>query len=212
MQKSQYSIVFTIVIMAVILGVGSFLALSYVQRRPELPAGSYQTTVEGIEVVVGLDPAQQVRLVNPPPAQSDLPPGDQTTEPAADQPAQGEPPPTGTPPPEPTAPPRPDAIIFIDYVVQENDRMFGVAQRMDTSITLMAQEGIAQDNLIPGQTIKLPIGNPAYCPERRPYAVGEGDTAFSVSHRYNISVEELKQANDLNDDYTILAGGILCVP
>ena len=213
MQKSQSVIIFTIIIMAIILGVGSFLALSYVRRRPELPAGSFQTTVEGVDVVVSLDPAKQILLLNPPPLPSDLPPGDQTTEPAAGQSAQGQPPPTATPPPpEPTPTPIPDAVIFVDYLVQANDSMYSVAQRMDTSITLMAQEGIAQDNLIPGQTIKLPIGNPAYCPGQRPYAVGEGDTAFSVSRRFNMTVEALKTINNLDENYTILAGGILCMP
>jgi LysM repeat protein len=96
--------------------------------------------------------------------------------------------------------------------VQPNDTMYGVASRYATSITLMAQEGIAQDNLIPGQTIRLPIGNPAYCPGRRPYAVTEGDTAFNISRTTGVPLDELKAINGLNDNFDIKAAQILCIP
>jgi LysM repeat protein len=214
MQKSQSTIIVAVMIMAAIAAVGLYLTWSFLSRRPDLPNDSYQTNVEGLEIVVRMDLAQKVQLVNPPAAQPDLQPADQTTEPAPDQSSQeGQPPPTDTPPPpEPTAVPRPDAVIFVDYVVQPNESMYGMALRLDTSIALMAQEGIAQDNLVPGQTIRLPIGNPEYCPGRRPYAVGEQDTAYSIGHRLNITVEELKAINDLDDNFTVYAGGILCVP
>jgi LysM repeat protein len=215
MQKNQYPILFTVVSMAVITAVGLFLAWSYISRRDDPPDYSYNVTVEGTEIVVVSNPADRVRLVVPPSDQSQLEvqPDGQTTEPEPDQPAADTPSPTETPvPPEPTATPRPDAVIFIDYIVQENDTMYGVAVRLDTSIALMAQEGIAQDNLIPGQTIRLPIGNPAYCPGRRPYAVAESDTAFNISRTLGVSLEDLKSINELNDNFDIKAAQILCVP
>jgi LysM repeat protein len=214
MQRTQYPIVITIVIMAVITAVGLFLAWSYILRRPELPEGSYRTTVENVELVVNRDPDKQVRLINPLPDQTQLQPDNQTTQPEPAQPVVDAVPPTETPvpPPEPTATPVPPAVIFIDYVVQPNDTMYSVASRYATSITLMAQEGIAQDNLSPGQTIRLPIGNPAYCPGRRPYAVTEGDTAFNISRTTGVSLDDLKSINNLNDGFDIKAAQILCVP
>lgn len=214
MQRTQYPIVITIVIMAVITAVGLFLAWSYILRRPELPEGSYRTTVENVELIVNRDPDKQVRLINPLPDQTQLQPDNQTTQPEPVQPVVDAAPPTETPvpPPEPTATPVPPAVIFIDYVVQPNDTMYGVASRYATSITLMAQEGIAQDNLIPGQTIRLPIGNPAYCPGRRPYAVTEGNTAFNISRTTGVPLDELKAINGLNDNFDIKAAQILCIP
>jgi spore germination protein YaaH len=76
----------------------------------------------------------------------------------------------------------------------------------------MAQEGIAQDNLIPGQTIRLPIGNPAFCGGRGVYAVAEGETAFSISRTLGVSLDSLKVVNNLNDDFDIKAAQILCIP
>lgn len=214
MQRTQYPIIFTIVAAAVITAVGLFLAWSYILRRPELPEGSYRTTVENVELVVNRDPDKQVRLINPLPDQTQLQPDNQMTQPEPAQPVVDAAPPTETPvpPPEPTATPVPPAVIFIDYVVQPNDTMYAVASRYATSITLMAQEGIAQDNLIPGQTIRLPIGNPAYCPGRRPYAVTEGDTAFNISRITGVSLDELKAINGLNDNFDIKAAQILCIP
>ncbi len=214
MQRTQYPIVITIVIMAVITAVGLFLAWSYILRRPELPAGSYRTTVEGVEVIVNRDPDKQVQLIAPLLDQTQLQPDNQVTQPEPVQPATSAEVPTETPvpSPEPTATPLPDPVIFIDYVVPANPTMYGVALREDTSIALMAQEGIAQDNLVPGQTIKLPVGNPAYCPGRRPYAVAEGDTAYNISRMTGVSLDDLKAINNLSDNFDIKAAQILCIP
>ncbi|MCB9423303.1 MAG: LysM peptidoglycan-binding domain-containing protein [Ardenticatenaceae bacterium] len=214
MQRTQYPIVITIVIMAVITAVGLFLAWSYILRRPELPEGSYRTVVEGVELVVNQDPDKQVYLINPLPDQTQLQPDNQSTQPEPSQPAAGTEQATETPipPPEPTATPIPDSVIFIDYVVQPNETMYSVALRLDTSIALMAQEGIAQDKLVPGQTIKLPVGNPAYCPGKRPYAVAEGDTAYNISRTLNVPLDVLKTLNNLNDNFDIKAAQILCIP
>ena len=215
MQRTQYPIVITIVIMAVITAVGLFLAWSYILRRPDPPETQFSMIVEGVEVVVNREPDKWVRLVSPPPDQPQVQPEGQVTEPEPAQPTTGAEVPTETPvppPPEPTATPVPPPVIFIDYVVQPNETMYGVSLRLDTSITLMAQEGIAQDNLVPGQTIKLPVGNPAFCPGRRPYAVAEGDTAFSISHTTGVPLGDLKAINNLNDTYDIKAAQILCIP
>ncbi|MEJ2748901.1 MAG: LysM peptidoglycan-binding domain-containing protein, partial [Anaerolineae bacterium] len=165
-------------------------------------------TVEGTQVTVNIDPAQEVQIVSPPaqPAATSI-----TPEAAATVTPEPAPTDTPVPTPEPTAT-LPPPFIFIDYVVQPNETMYSVTLRQVTSITLMAQEGIAQDDLIPGTTIKLPIGNPAYCPGRRPYAVGEDDTVYNISRQSGVSIEELKKINHLGDDFKILAGQILCIP
>ena len=215
MQKTQYPIVITIVIMAVITAVGLFLAWSYILRRPDPPETQFSITVEGVEVIVNREPDKWMRLVSPPPDQLLVQPDGQTTDPEPAPPTAVVEVPAETPvplPPEPTATPVPPSIIFIDYLVQPNDTMFGVALRLDTSIALMAQEGIAQDNLVPGQTIKLPVGNPAYCPGRRPYAVAEGDTVFNIRRTFNVSLDDLKAINNLNDSFDIKAAQILCLP
>jgi LysM repeat protein len=117
------------------------------------------------------------------------------------------------PTPVPTLPPV-EAVILQPYTVQAVDTLFSIATRPDTSIALMAQYGLSQDDLVPGAVIDLPVGNPAYCPQadRQPYAIGEGDTAFSIGRKFNSSAEELREMNNLDASYTVYAATIICVP
>jgi LysM repeat protein len=96
--------------------------------------------------------------------------------------------------------------------VQAGDTLYGIAKARVTSITLMARHGIAQDNLTPGNVIQIPVGNPAYCPGRRPYAVGEGDTAFGIARKFGTTAENIRSINGLDANYTIYAASIICVP
>lgn len=103
-------------------------------------------------------------------------------------------------------------VIFQPYTVQPGDTLYSITQRLDTSIALLSEYGISQDDVQPGTIINMPVGNPEYCPGRRPYAVGEGDTAFNVAHRLNTTPEELKAINNLGDDYVLYLATIICVP
>lgn len=221
-QRTQPSIVLLMIGMAIILAAGLFLAMSAIQNRPDVPEGVEVVNVAGQEVMLRRDPNLIVRLAEPaappaetapqeapeeaPPAQQEAPAPSATPVPET---TGGEPEPTATPIP-PTA--VPDSIIFTDYTVQGSDTLYSIAQRMDTSIALMAQYGISADDLVNGAVIKLPVGNPNFCPQGRPYAVGEGDTAFSIGKRFGITAEELQRINNLDADYNIRVGEIICVP
>lgn len=223
MNKSQPLIVLAIVVIAIILAVGAFMAISFFQKRPESPAGTFTVNVEGEEITVKTDPNKEVRIVGieQPPALTAAE-GIAATEiapPAQVQQDQVElvqaatvVPPTDTP--IPTATPVPEAVIFEPYTVQPNDTLYNIARRPDTSIALMARYGLSQDDLVtPGAVIQLPVGNPAYCTGNlQPYAVGEGDTAFSIGRRFNVTAEELKAINNLDDSYTVYGATIVCVP
>ena len=213
MQRPQPIIVFLLIGMAVILALGLFLIVLYIQNRPEVPEGTELQIVEGVEVRVNPDPAREVIMV--PPVDVEQPvtdpqpvPVDPTPEAVVVAPTE-----TTAPPVVATAvPPSLDSVIFIDYAVQPGDTLYSIAKRMDTSIALMARFGLSAEDLVPGQVIKLPVGNPAYCAPRRPYAVTEGDTAFSIARRHGISAEELRAINMLDANYTIYTATIICVP
>jgi LysM repeat protein len=222
MRQSQPIVILIIITMAIILAAGSFLALTYIQGRPEAPTGTIITNVEGVEVTIRTDPAKAVRILGfqEPLADSSLGQGEQPPLPPPDQtvgqpdpvvlPTEEPPPPVILPPPTPV----PDRIIFEEYFVQQGDSLYSIATRPDTAITLMARHGISQDDLVPGSVILLPVGNPAYCAEgdRQPYAVGEGDTAFSIGRRFGVSADELKVINNLDENYTVYGASIICVP
>lgn len=213
MQRPQPIIVFLLIGMAVILALGLFLIVLYIQNRPEVPAGTELQIVEGVEVRVNLDPAREVIMV--PPVNVEQPVTDPQPAPVNPTPEVVVVAPTATPVPQvvaTAAPPSADSVIFIDYTVQPGDTLYSIAKRMDTSIALMARFGLSAEDLVPGHVIKLPVGNPAYCAPRRPYAVTEGDTAFSIARRHGISAEELRAINTLDANYTIYMATIICVP
>jgi LysM repeat protein len=229
-QKTQPSIVLLMIGMAIILAAGLFLAVSAIRNRPETPASDTAVlpnvevvNVGGQQITLRRDPNQKVTLLNPANAaqpesvpqetRSEQPPATETPPPPAEQPPPVDQPavpaPTDTPITVPTDTPQ---VIFIDYDVGQNDTLYSIAIRIDTSIALMAVHGIAQDHLIPGTRIRLPVGNPNYCPGLRPYAVGEGDTAFNIGQRFGITAAELRSMNDLDENFTVRVAEILCVP
>ena len=220
-QRAQGTMVLLVIGLAIILAAGFFLAISAIQNRSvaSVPESAEKVIVEGQEVALKRDPNLTVRLVNPNELLAEQVQAEsvENTQPV-DQPVPTDTPvPEETggqpdPPPEPTATAVPDKVILIDYTIKQSDSLYAIADRNDTSIALMALHNIAQDNLVPNTVINLPVGNPAYCPGRRPYAVGEGDTAFSISRRFNISPEELQSINSLNAEYTVRVADILCVP
>ena len=104
-------------------------------------------------------------------------------------------------------------VIFIDYLVQNADTLNSIAERIDTSIELMASNGISQASLIPGTVIQLPIGNPENCAGRgRPYAIKEGDTAFTVAQQFDTTPQFLQSLNGLDANYSLRLADIICVP
>ncbi len=109
-------------------------------------------------------------------------------------------------------PPAVEPVIFVSYTVQPGDTLYSISTRQDTSISLMARFGISSVNMVPGTVIQLPIGNPAYCPGNLPYAVAEGDTAFSIAAKCGTTVQELQRINNLDANFTVYSASIICVP
>ncbi|GAB4151961.1 MAG: hypothetical protein Fur0021_16350 [Candidatus Promineifilaceae bacterium] len=187
---------------------------------------SFTLLVDNTEVTVRLAPGKEIRLLNelPPPetTQPQLPESEVPVDvlPAATLPPEPMPIPTVPPvtiaptiTPLPVVPAPVDPIIFIPYTVQPGDTLYTVAEAQRSSIVLMATYGIDANDLTPGVVInRLPVANPAYCPGYDVYVVREGDTAYSISRRFNTTHEFLRDLNKLPADYRINVGQVLCVP
>lgn len=222
MQKLRSSIVLMMIVIAIFLAASVFVAISAINGRndeqlPEAAANNFSVTVGSELIALQVDPNQRLTIVEVPVAEPvNSPPVEPTSDPQVVE-APAIPAATAVPAPvEPvTAVPVPAIakFIFIDYLVQQGDTLYSMTQRIDASIALMADQGLSQASLNPGQTIRLPIGNPEYCAGRgRPYAVGEGDTAFNIGQRFNTTPENLRSTNNLDENYTIKVADIICVP
>lgn len=233
MPKVQSSIIVLMIVMAIIFGIGGYLVLIYMQNRPDVPEGTIPQIVNDTEVLLTFNPDNAVQIVGPagPPlglegGQQPMPqlptdsggqveqaPAESHQEQPGDVGVQQVPLPTETPVlPTAVPTPIPEKIIIIQYQVQGGDSLYSISERIDTSIALMASRGISADSLTPGNVIDLPVGNPAYCPGRRPYAVGEGDTAYSIGRRFGITAQDLQAINGLDANFTVRVADIICVP
>lgn len=225
MQKLRSSIVLMMITIAIILAIGVFLAINAVQNRnsepqleiPDTAVDNFLVTVGTEQIALQIDPNLRptiidMQVVDDTPRVEDTPAEQPAAEPTTIPEA------TAVPPAAEAATAVPvvvstEKIIFIDYVVQQGDTLYSISQRIDTSIALMAEKGLSQDSLVPGQVIRLPIGNAEYCAGRgRPYAIGEGDTVFNISQRYNTTPENLQAINGLDANYAIRIADIICVP
>lgn len=201
----NWNVAILLMVLSVFIGVFLILVVTYLQNQRER-LGT-QIVVDGQTIT--LDPDREVGLFLEEPFEE---PAEEVAQPDPTP----EPMPEPTPEPQPTAMPvpSPDEVIFIDYWVQQGDTLYRITHnRIDTNIALMARYNISAKELVAGQRISLPIGNPAFCPGRRPYAVQEGDTLFSIARRFNTTVTDLRQINpSLDANATIYVARIICVP
>lgn len=214
-----------VIIFATVVSVAAYLLWRSPAVRADYPPGTKLVNVSGTTVTVRADPAQEVYLIplNEPQNQTQPEGTGGQQEPQEVQPLGGGDDtailPTVAPSPTPNilpsvtpGPPAVDPVIFINYTVQPGDTLYSISTRQDTSISLMARYGISSVDMVPGRTIRLPIGNPAYCPGNLPYAVAEGDTAFSIAAKCGITVQELQRINNLDANFTVYSASIICVP
>lgn len=224
MPNVRSSVVLVMIAIAIIMAAGVFLAMNVVRNRDaatSLPetGSNFVVNVGGQPISLQVDPNSRPNLVEAPVTDNNPRPEEVVTQEQQVETATAIPEATAVPvtaAPQATAVPAAPAvekIIYQSYVVQQGDTLYSLSQAFATSIALMADKGISQTNLVPGTTINIPVGNPAYCNGRgRPYAVGEGDTAFNISQRYNTTPENLQALNSLDANYTVKIADIICVP
>lgn len=227
-----------LVVATAIMAIGVYLALTFLigdgTEGDELGDGEPILTEDGQPLIgVPLTLDNTTVYINPAPGNALMLQQEQPSEPVMPVTEPTVPAeqilPTATPPPEqvqpePTQPLAPlvttgqgivpgvEPIIFIDYVVTSDDTLYRITDKQVTSIELMAVHGIDAQDLVPGVTLRLPVGNPAYCANSRPYVIRPGDTAYSIAARRGTTAQTLQQLNNLGADYRIDIAALLCVP
>lgn len=104
------------------------------------------------------------------------------------------------------------------YVVKTGDTLYSIANKNNTSVLeLKKLNNLTSNNLYIGQ--KLVLNEPnnitnssnTNTSNSNTYVVKLGDTFYSIAKKYNVSVNDLKNANNLNDNLLII-GQKLIIP
>ncbi|MCH7399652.1 LysM peptidoglycan-binding domain-containing protein [Belliella sp. DSM 107340] len=88
---------------------------------------------------------------------------------------------------------------FIVHQVEERETMFGISRRYATSVNEIIQNNEElKAGLKMGQRIRIPYIAPAALPQGSVlHNVGQGETLFSISKKYNVSVGDIMTWNNL---------------
>ncbi len=101
------------------------------------------------------------------------------------------------------------------YTIKKGDTVYSLAQKYNTAVAAIvsANPGININNLQVGEVICIPRQKQfPSCPEGNFYEIKAGDTFFSIARFFNISVDDLREANPAVNPETLQVGQIICIP
>jgi len=101
------------------------------------------------------------------------------------------------------------------YVIRRGDTFFSLARRFNTTVAavISANPNVNPNFLRIGQVICIPrrqVFPP--CPEGNYYAIQPGDTLFSLARFFNVSLDDLLEANPGIDPNRLFVGQVICIP
>lgn len=101
------------------------------------------------------------------------------------------------------------------YTIRAGDTLFALAQRFNTTVQAIinANPGIDPNSLQVGRIICIPVApGPGPCPGGFFYTIQAGDTYFSLARRFNVTVDQLIQANPGVNPDALRIGQQICIP
>lgn len=101
------------------------------------------------------------------------------------------------------------------YTVKSGDTLYEIAERYKTTIPaiISANPFINPDLIMVGQVLCIPsqvIFPP--CPERNYYTIKPNDTLYKIARFYNVSLDDLIEANQGINPDRLKIGQIICIP
>lgn len=93
----------------------------------------------------------------------------------------------------------PSVSTTILYTVKKGDTLYSISKRYDVSVNEISRvNNLTSSVLTIGQTLFIPINDTI--DEFNYYTVLKGDTLYSISRKFNTTVDSLKKLNNLNSN------------
>ena len=90
----------------------------------------------------------------------------------------------------------PENTDYINYTVKKGDNLYNIAKTYNTSVsTIMNINNLNSSNLSIGQVLRIPSNNSNS--SKNIYIVQKGDSLYSISKRFNTTVDKIKKDNNL---------------
>ena len=103
-------------------------------------------------------------------------------------------------------------IINQTYIVKSGDTLYGISNQFGVSVSELASLNNINGSLLNvGQVLQIPTSSGSNPNNMFMYSVKAGDTLYSISKKYNISVDEIKKLNYLTND-NLSVGQIIRIP
>ena len=103
------------------------------------------------------------------------------------------------------------------YIVQKGDTLYSISLKYGTTPSAIIRENNIKNNILTvGQTLIIPsdvesTGDDSDMNSSDTYVVQRGDSLWSIANAYNVSVNDLKNANNLTNDILTI-GQVLVIP
>lgn len=95
----------------------------------------------------------------------------------------------------------PSAATTLLYIVKTGDSLYSIAKKYDTTVAdLMRINNLKSNVLHVGQQLKIPINDIGNGNDYIIYVVKSGDSLYSISKKYGITVNDLRKYNNLSSD------------
>ena len=96
------------------------------------------------------------------------------------------------------------------YVVEKGDTLYGISKKFNTSVQSIKElNNLKDNNLAIGQILKINNNNESNPLECIVYTVKKGDSLYSISKKYNTTVEEIKRYNNLTSNLLSIGDRII---
>lgn len=88
-----------------------------------------------------------------------------------------------------------------NYIVQKGDTLYGIAKRYNTSVdSIKKLNNLTNNTLSIGQKLLINSDNEQEPLECIVYTVKKGDSLYSISRKYNTTIDQIKKYNNLSTD------------